>query len=129
VSQFQLEPVVLHEQATKGRTIIENFWLYAQQAGFAIVLLTADDFGREKSVTRARRLQPRPRQNVIFEMGFFFGSLERGRVCAIYEVGVEIPSDLGSILYVPYDALSGEWRKGVAKELRGAGYDIDMNLL
>jgi predicted nucleotide-binding protein len=129
VSQLELEPVILHEQPSEGRTIIENFSVHAKEAGFALVLLTADDLGREKGVKRSPPLQPRARQNVVFEMGFFFGSLERGRVCAIHEVGVGIPSDLDGILYVPYDASSGKWRYDVAKELRNAGYDIDLNLL
>jgi predicted nucleotide-binding protein len=129
VSQFQLEPVILHEQPSGGRTIIENFSDHAKEADFAIVLLSADDVGREKGGSRSPPLRPRARQNVVFEMGFFFGSLDRKRVCAIHEIGVEIPSDLGGILYVPYDASSGKWRYDVAKELRHAGYDIDMNVL
>jgi len=95
VSQLQLEPVILHEQPSGGRTIIENFSAHAKEADFAVVLLTADDVGREKSITRAPPLRPRARQNVVFEMGFFFGSLDRRRVCAVHEIGVEIPSDLG----------------------------------
>jgi predicted nucleotide-binding protein len=129
VSQLQLEPVILHEQATKGLTIIEKFSVHAKEAGFAIVLLTADDLGREKSATRSPRSQPRARQNVVFEMGFFFGSLKRGRVCAIYEAGVEVPSDLGGLLCVPYDAPAGKWRKDVARELKAAGYHINLDLL
>jgi predicted nucleotide-binding protein len=58
----------------------------------------------------------------------FFGWLGQGRVCAVYETGVEMPSDLGGILYVPYD-VPGKWRWDVAKEMRAAGYDVDLNRL
>jgi predicted nucleotide-binding protein len=94
VSKFNLEPVILHEQARQGRPIIENFSIYSKQSGFAIVLLTADDVGSAGTTAEHAALQARARQNVIFEMGFLVGLLGLGRVCAIYEAGVEMPSDL-----------------------------------
>jgi predicted nucleotide-binding protein len=106
VSKLKLEPIVLHEQVRKGRPIIENFSIHAKESGFAVVLLTADDVGSLGNVEQHAALQPRARQNVVFEMGFFFGLLGQGRVCAIYDHGVEMPSDLGGILYIPYDAPS-----------------------
>ena len=126
VWQLQLEPVILHQQPKGGRTIIENFSFHAQEAGFAIVLLTGDDLGGKRE--NVPSLQPRARQNVVFEMGFFFGSLGRGKVCGVYEEGVEMPSDLGGILYVQYD-VAGKWRYDVAKEIRAAGYDVNLSLL
>lgn len=128
VSKLDLEPVILHEQSRKGRTIIENFSVHANEAGFAIVLLTADDVGSEGNLATHSPLQLRARQNVVFEMGFFFGSMGRGKVCAIHDPDVEIPSDLAGILYVPYDQ-PGKWRFDVAKEIREAGYDVDLNRL
>lgn len=92
------------------------------------MLLTADDVGGEReSILIDPPLQPRARQNVVFEMGFFFGSLGLERVCAVYEEGVEKPSDLGGILYVQYDT-AGKWRYEVAKEILAAGYDLNLNL-
>jgi predicted nucleotide-binding protein len=129
VSQLNLEPVILHERARQGRAIIENFSIHAKESSFAIVLLTADDVGSLGKVEQHAALQPRARQNVVFEMGFFFGLLGRGKVFAVYDVGVEMPSDLDGILYVPYDAPSGKWRWDVAKELQAAGYDVDLNKL
>ena len=128
VSQIDLEPVILHEQPNQGRTIIEKFSTFAKEAGFAIVLLTADDVGAAGKVERHSDLQPRARQNVIFELGFFFGALTQGRVCAVYERGVEIPSDLGGVLYIPYD-VEGQWKVRVAKEIKAAGYLVDLNLV
>jgi predicted nucleotide-binding protein len=93
------------------------------------VLLTSEDVGSLGSVEQHAELQARARQNVVFEMGFFFGLLGQRRVCAIYDAGVETPSDLGGILYVPYDVPSGKWRYDVAKEIRAAGYDVDLNRL
>ena len=35
-----------------GRTVIEKFEEHASEAGFAIILLTADDEGKDKDTTR-----------------------------------------------------------------------------
>ena len=115
---------ILREMPNKGRTIIEKFEELAD-VGFAVVLLTADDRGG----TRAQPLdaqKPRARQNVILELGYFLGRLGRHRVCALYRPGVEIPSDYSGVLYVELDD-RGAWRWELAKELKAAGYSIDMN--
>jgi predicted nucleotide-binding protein len=62
--------IVLHEQINNGRTILEKFEQHAASAAYAVVLLTADDEGGARSVAER---QVRGRQNVIFELGFFFG--------------------------------------------------------
>jgi predicted nucleotide-binding protein len=117
--------VVLREQPNKGRTLIEKFEDYAD-VGFAIVLLTPDDKGGPKNCTGSE-LQPRARQNVVFELGYFIGRLGRNRVCALYLEGVEIPSDYSGVLYTKFDS-SGAWRLEIAKELKAAGFPVDMNL-
>ena len=82
LEKLELEPIILHEQPNKGRTIIEKFEDYAD-VRFAVVLLTPDDVGAVKD--RADDLRPRARQNVVFEFGFFIGKLGRERVCALGE--------------------------------------------
>jgi predicted nucleotide-binding protein len=124
VTNLGLEPAILHEQANKGRTIIEKFTDHAQ-VGFAIVLLSADDEGRPRD-TSAALLKLRAKQNVIFEMRFLFSRLGRERVCVVYESGVELPSDLSGILYVQYDSGKG-WMYAVAEEMKAAGYEVDLN--
>lgn len=68
----------------------------------------------------------RARQNVILELGFFLGKLGRKRVCALYEEGVEIPSDYDGVIFVPLDK-NGAWHLSLAKELKAAGLSIDLN--
>lgn len=125
LDKLKLKPIVLHEQANGGRTIIEKFESHANEVGFAIVLLTGDDEGRSKM--KGGDLTPRARQNVIFELGFFFGKLTRRRVVVLYK-DAEKPSDIDGLVYVYADE-GGSWIFQVAKELREAGYQIDMNLL
>lgn len=120
-----LRPTILHEQPDKGRTIIEKFEDNAS-VGYAVVLLTRDDVGAPR--TAPEDLKPRARQNVLLELGYFLGSLGRTHVCALREEGVEIPSDLSGVLYVPFDA-AGAWKLRLATEIKAAGIDIDLNLL
>jgi predicted nucleotide-binding protein len=124
ISKLRLEPMILHEQPNRGRTIIEKFVDHAD-VGYALVLLTADDVGGPKR-TDGDNMKSRARQNVVFELGYFTGRLGRERVCALYEGGVEIPSDYEGVVYVPLDE-AGAWQFKVAKELKAAGFDTDMN--
>lgn len=99
------DPVILDEQASRGRTLIEKFEEHASDARFAVVLLTGDDVGGLKGVAEQR---PRARQNVIFELGFFFGVLGRDRVAVLHESALEIPSDVDGLAYIPFD---GDWQQ------------------
>ena len=118
------EPIILHEQADKGRTIIEKFEDHASEVGFATVLLTGDDTGGLSGGDQ----HARARQNVVFELGYFFGKLGRSRVAVLYEPGVELPSDVSGLLYIEVDA-GGGWQYRLGKELRAAGIEADLNKL
>ena len=118
-----LKPVVLHEQANIGRTIIEKFEEHAQ-VGFAVVLLTPDDVGAFRDDKNKQK--PRARQNVIFEFGYFIGKLGRKRVCALVKGDVEKPSDYNGVLYISFDD-SGGWKMRLIKELKTAGFKVDAN--
>jgi len=110
-------PTVLNFEASGGRTLIEKFEEYSHNADVAIVLLTPDDFGRAASEPTE---QKRARQNVILELGYFLGALGRSRVISINK-GVEQPSDMAGIVYIPVD---DEWREKLRKELRAANIPI-----
>jgi predicted nucleotide-binding protein len=122
LEKLGLNPIILHEQANSGKTIIEKFEEHSN-VGFAIVLLTDDDLGKAK---KDENLNARARQNVILELGYFIGKLGRNRVCPLYTKGVELPSDLYGLLYLEIDS-SEYWKISLAKELKAAGYDIDVN--
>jgi hypothetical protein len=117
-----LEPIILHQQANRGRTVIEKFEAYAD-VGFAVAILTPDDVGR---ASEDADLRPRARQNVIFEMGFFFSALKRENVVALLGAGVEQPSDFTGIIYITLDR-HRTWKQKLLRELHAAGYDIDFS--
>ena len=125
LSQLGLEPVILQDLPNQGRTIIEKFEDYAQ-VGFAVVICTPDDEG--KLAQGGREPQPRVRQNVVFEWGYFIGKLRREKVCALIKGGVEIHSDYDGVLYVEMGD-NESWKVQLARELKGAGYDVDANKL
>lgn len=124
LGRLGLEPIILHEQPNKGRTIIEKF-IDHSDVGFAVVLLTPDDKGGLVDAP-PEKLRARARQNVVMELGFFLGRLGRDRVAALYDSDVEMPSDYSGVLFLPYDD-SGLWQFALAKEIRAAGVNVDLN--
>jgi predicted nucleotide-binding protein len=124
LERLKLKPIILHEEADKGRTIIDKF-VQSADVGFAVILLTADDKGGLASVS-PEDYQLRARQNVILELGYFMGRLRPDQIVAIYQRGVEIPSDYLGKLFVPFDD-EGAWKFHLAREIRASGIRIDMN--
>jgi predicted nucleotide-binding protein len=123
LEQLDFDPIILHEQANQGRTIIEKIEAHGE-VGFAVVLLTPDDVGG----VQGGDIQPRARQNVLLELGYFIGRLGRARVCALKRGDVEVPSDFGGVVYEPFDG-GGGWKKALGRELQAAGFDIDWNVV
>jgi predicted nucleotide-binding protein len=121
LEKIGLEAVILHEKANQGRTVIEKVEAHSD-VGFAVVLLTPDDEGCLKGGT----LQPRPRQNVLLELGYFIGKLTRKRVCTLKVGELEIPSDWRGVVDEPFDN-GGGWKQTLARELEAADYEIDWN--
>lgn len=122
ISSLGLTPIILHEQANRGRTVIEKVEAHGD-VGFAVVLLTPDDLGKAKT---APELEPRARQNVLLELGYFFGRLGRENVCALKRGEVEVPSDFAGVVWEIMDAGTG-WKLSLGRELQAAGYPIDWN--
>lgn len=129
LEKLDYKPIILHEQPDKGRNILNKLIEESDNCGFAIILLSPDDYGYSKETDDSCK-KMRARQNVILELGYFLGKLKTDRVVALYkdDPNFEIPSDFVGTLYKKYDA-SGSWRYELAKELKAAGYTIDANKL
>jgi len=121
LERLGLQAIILHEQANRGKTVIEKVESNSD-VGFAVVLLTPDDEG----CTKGGQPEPRARQNVLLELGYFIGRLGRERVCALKRGHVEIPSDFAGVVWETMDAANG-WKLALARELQAAGHEIDMN--
>ena len=118
--QLGFDPIILHEQANQGRTVMEKVEAHGE-VGFAVVLLTPDDEGSVKGGTS----EPRVRQNVLLELGYFLGRLGRDKVCALKRGTVEIPSDFAGVVWESMDG--NGWKQALGRELEAAGHEIDWN--
>lgn len=124
LEKVRLQPIILHEQASCGRTIIEKFETYSGDIAFAVVLLTPDDV--EASAANQAQLNPRARHNVILELGYFMGRLSRVRVCALYKGSVELPTDFQGVIYIEMDA-AGAWKAKLAQAFVQAKLPINLD--
>lgn len=114
-----IKAIILHEQPNQGATIIEKFEKNCN-VGAAICLFTPDDLGHE---AQKKKNNPRARQNVVFETGYFMGKLGRDHVIIVNNPEIELPSDIKGILYTD----KNEWELKVLNDLKSLGYDIDLN--
>lgn len=115
-----LNVIILDEIAGQGRTIIEKFEQHSS-VGYAVVLMTPDDATEHPEDGASER---RARQNVVFELGFFVGALERGRVCVIAKGDVKIPSNYWGVEYIPWDDSEG-WKYKLLREPKAANLAVN----
>lgn len=111
-----IEVIILNEKPNKGKTIIEKIESYSD-VNAAICLFTPDDICSDGT--------KRPRQNVVFEAGYFMGKIGREKVICIANDEFEILSDLQGVIYVN----TNNWEIDILKELRAIGYNVDLNKL
>jgi predicted nucleotide-binding protein len=126
-----LDVIILSERPNRGRSILTKFREESEGAEYAVVVMTGDDLGRLRPELMSQGtdqpvLSPRPRQNVIFEMGFFIGQLGVDRVCALVPPGVERPSDYDGVVYLPFDDQDG-WQRKLVSELHAANVPVSQN--
>lgn len=124
LEQLSIEPIILHEQASAGMTIIEKIECYSNDADFALVLYTPCDRGHGALETKVPA-RNRARQNVVFEHGYLMSKFGRENVCALVKGDIEIPNDTSGVVYVDLD-VGGAWRLEVRRELKAAGYAVSL---
>ena len=109
------------EEPSQGRKIVERFADYAD-VGFAVVLLSPDDFvyAKEESPTK-RKL--RPRQDVVFELGFLLGRFGEGKVLVFFRecVNFEGLTDFEGLKVTAFDDRDS-WKLALIRELTNCGY-------
>ena len=108
-----LEPAVLDLLPSAGLTVIEKLEKYGRTADYAVLILTTDDQTAEGTVRR---------QNVMQELGWFQGVLERKRTAILQQEGVEIASNVAGIVYFSFkgNAVEGAF-DSLRQEFEAAG--------
>jgi predicted nucleotide-binding protein len=126
IEKLGFEAIILHEQANAGLTIIEKIEKFSD-IGYGIVLYSPCDVGAKNEKGTSPELELRARQNVVFEHGYLIGKLGRNKVSALVKDKIELPSDTDGVVYISYDNI--EWKSHICRELKSAGYKVDMNIL
>jgi Predicted nucleotide-binding protein containing TIR -like domain len=126
--RWDLEPIILDQQASAGQTIIEKLEEYGSDIGYAIVLATPDDDGKAKSENEYRS---RVRQNVVLELGMFLSKLGREKVAILLKESADFekPSDIQGLIYIPFQSKVDEVSISLIRELSRQGYSIDTSRL
>jgi hypothetical protein len=80
-----------------GRTILHQIEEAATRCSAGIFLFTGDDQVTDKGGTE----KAVPRDNVVFEAGYFINAKGKDRVLIIREKNAKMPADLGGDIYAP----------------------------
>jgi predicted nucleotide-binding protein len=89
-----LATLELAQEPNMGRTIIEKLSDNSERCDCAVIVMTGDDIAKPD--------EARVRENVMHEIGFFQGKYGRSAVVLLHEEGVNIPTNLSGVAYVPF---------------------------
>lgn len=134
LTTMDVSAVVLSKMDNKHKSLFQKFLAWGGETRFAIVLITADDIGAGRFQYDApdvgtNSLQFRTRQNVILELGFFYGYLGWENVFVLYKKpdkifpNFERPSDLDGVLFEEVDD-TGKWKLYLRERLEEAGFQL-----
>lgn len=80
-----------------GRVLFDELDTASRECCLAVFLVTRDD----AIAGPAGSLISAPRDNIVFEVGFFAARIGMHKTILIVEQGTKIPADLAGILYIP----------------------------
>ena len=113
VAQLGLQSVIAAEPQQGNASFIDALD-GLRGADYAVVLLPAED------------LSPNPRPALLLEIGFLLGALGRGRLCFLVAGKPEAVPELGAVTRLTMDD-AGVWRLLLAREMKQAGLEVDLN--
>jgi predicted nucleotide-binding protein len=125
LTRLSLTPVVMCEEPSQGKKIVENFSRDYADVGFAVVLLSPDDFAYATNEGSTKR-KLRPRQEVVFELGFLLGKLGRNNVLVFQRElqNFDDPTDFEGMKVTAFDDRDS-WKLALIRELTNRGYNVD----
>jgi len=94
------EPTIWSQGVFKpSGTTLASLTMQARKFDFAVLVLTPDDL-----LIKREKQTPFPRDNVLFELGLFVGTLGTERTFIVYcrDEAIELPSDLAGITPVTF---------------------------
>lgn len=116
-TEFRLNPIVLLEQPDAGcKTVVEKFEHYAKMCSYAIAVFTPDD-----EVTSGKDVYLQARPNVIYELGWFCGRLDRSGAMLLLKDGTSLFSDFGGIIQKRFAQNISEIHLEIKRDLVAAG--------
>lgn len=142
LKSLEVKPVVLRDIGGPDQSLWQKFKRWSKDIKYAIAILSPDDLGAAKREYKsdyegqkvgAKALQYRARQNVILELGYFYGYLDWDQVFVLFKPGAnpyprfERPSDLEGIVFDVIDE-KGNWKNTLKEQLLKAGFDVQPKL-
>jgi predicted nucleotide-binding protein len=124
LNRLGLAPVIMHEEPSQGKKIVERSNDYAD-VGFAVVLLSPDVYVYPKGEEATKR-ERTPKQDVILMLGFLLGKLGKDKVLVFYKESANFafPSDFEGVKFTAFDDRDS-WRLTLIRELTNCGYSVD----
>jgi predicted nucleotide-binding protein len=125
LTKLSLIPLILCEEPSHGKKIVENFSRDYADIAFAVVLLSPDDFGYAKNEAPTKQ-KLRPKQDVVFELGYLLGSLGKANVLVFFResANFEIPNNFEGIKFTAFDDRDS-WKLALLRELSNCGFVVD----
>jgi predicted nucleotide-binding protein len=124
-----LASIVMSEQPSQGKKIVERFAADYADVGFAVVLLSPDVYVYPKGEEATKR-ERTPNMDVTLMFGFLLGKLGKDKVLAFYR---ENPNFAFAINFegVKFTAIDDRdtWKLSLIRELTGCGYTVDVDRL
>jgi predicted nucleotide-binding protein len=95
----------LAQEPNLDLTVLAKLASAADECDSAVIVMTGDDKDESGEV--------RARENVMHEIGYFQGKYGLARVVLLHEEGVNIPSNIQGLVYIPFP-------KGLIEATQGA---------
>jgi hypothetical protein len=115
---LRVDVTVMKDAFSDGRTLPEKFEELASHSDAAIAVATPDDVGGLAGGS-ANELDPRARENVWIEYGWFWGKLGRKRVLLLHKGQVGFPSDLAGLEFYSYNESPLERSEKIREFIQG----------
>lgn len=113
IKNLRYKPILLRDRTYDCNTIIEKIESESK-FDLVVVLMTPDDKGKPK---KEQRYEFRPRQNVIFELGYFFKKLGRKNIIIVRNRKVSEWSDIKGVRDIRFKRSIKEVKKQIKQSI------------